>query len=50
MLRLQREKVSNGDQEFENIDDAMEDIPEQDLDFYDDDEEVTLPHEENEDE
>ena len=45
-----REKVSNGDQEFENIDDAMEDIPEQDLDFYDDDEEVTLPHEENEDE
>ena len=45
-----REKVSNGDQEFENIDDAMEDIPEQDLDFYDDDEEITLPHEENEDE
>ena len=45
-----REKVSNGDQEFENIDDAMEDIPEQDLDFYDDEEEVTLPHEENEDE
>ncbi len=32
-----REKVSNGDQEFENLDDAMETIP---------DEEITLPKEE----
>ena len=35
-----REKVSDGDQEYENIDDAMEDIPEEE------DEEVTLPKEE----
>ncbi len=42
-----REKVSNGDQEFENIDDAMEEIPDQDISSYDD-EEVTLPKEEEE--
>jgi len=42
-----REKVSNGDQEFENIDDAMEEIPDQDIPSYDD-EEVTLPKEEEE--
>ena len=34
-----RERVSNGDQEFENPDDAMEEITEED-------EEVTLPKEE----
>ncbi len=48
-----REKISDGDHEFENIDDAMEDIPEQDVsdreidsDFFDED--VTLPKEEEE--
>ena len=35
-----RERVSNGDQEFENPDDAMEEITEED-------EEVTLPKEED---
>jgi DNA gyrase subunit A len=40
-----REKISNGDQEFDNVDDAMEDIPE-DEDYI---EEVTLPKEEDED-
>ena len=35
-----REKVSNGDQEFDNVDDALEDIPEEEA------EEVTLPKEE----
>ena len=34
-----RERVSNGDQEFENPEDAMEEIPEED-------EEVPLPNEE----
>ena len=45
-----REKVSNGDQEFENPDDAMEEIPEEEknLSFDDEDEEVTLPKEEEE--
>ena len=49
-----REKVSNGEQEFENIEDALEDIPESemlegfDADFDDEDEEVTLPKEEDE--
>ena len=37
-----REKVSNGDQEFDNVDDALEDIPEEEV------EEVTLPKEEEE--
>jgi DNA gyrase subunit A len=46
-----REKVSDGDHEIENIDDAMEDIPEQDIskldtDFFEDD--VTLSIEEEE--
>ena len=47
-----REKVSNGDQEFENPDDAMEEIPEEEknLSFDDEDEEVTLPKEEEEEE
>ena len=47
-----REKVSNGDQEFENPDDAMEEIPEEEknLFFDDEDKEVTLPKEEEEDE
>ena len=45
-----REKVSNGDHEFENIDDALEEIPEQDMNSlnFDADEEVTLPKEEEE--
>ena len=48
-----REKVSNGDQEFENLDDAMETIPDeekypvQDEEKYPvQDEEITLPKEE----
>ncbi len=47
-----REKVSNGDQEFENPDDAMEEIPEEEknLSFDDEDEEMTLPKEEEEEE
>ncbi len=48
-----REKVSNGDQEFENPDDAMEEIAEEEkMSLADDldDEEVTLPKEEEEDE
>ena len=47
-----REKVSNGDQEFENPDEAMEEIPEEEknLSFDDEDEEVTLPKEEEEEE
>ncbi len=46
-----REKVSDGDQEFENIDDAMEDIPEQEIisQNMEEDEEITLPKEEDED-
>ena len=45
-----REKVSNGDQEFENIDDAMEEIPDQDMSSLDfeEDEEITLPKEDEE--
>ncbi len=45
-----REKVSNGDQEFENLDDALEEIPDQDMSSldFDEDEEVTLPKEEEE--
>ena len=45
-----REKVSNGDQEFDNVEDAMEEIPEDERGgiIDDDDEEVTLPVEEDE--
>ncbi|MBQ6888899.1 MAG: DNA gyrase subunit A [Lachnospiraceae bacterium] len=46
-----REKISNGNQEFENIDDAMEDIPEEEKNVVipeDEDENVTLPQEEEE--
>ena len=46
-----REKVSNGNQEFENLDDAMEDIPEEEkhpVMMDNEDEEVTLPKEEEE--
>ncbi len=45
-----REKVSNGDQEFDNVEDAMEEIPENERGgiIDDDDEEVTLPVEEDE--
>ena len=49
-----REKVSDGNQEIENIDDAMEDIPEEErnpvIPEEDDDDEVTLPKEEEEQE
>ena len=41
-----RERVSNGDQEFENIEDAMEEIPEEELNPSE--EEVTLPTEDKE--
>ncbi len=40
-----REKVSNGDQEFENLDDAMETIPDEEK-YPVQDEEITLPKEE----
>lgn len=45
-----REKVSNGDQEFENVDDALEDIPEEEKHpvIPDEDEEIILPVEEDE--
>ena len=39
-----REKVSDGSQEFDNIEEAMEDIPEQNIEG----EEETLPTEEEE--
>ena len=42
-----REKVSNGEQEFENIEDALEDIPEEENDPVED-EEVIFPVEEEE--
>ncbi|MCH5263284.1 MAG: DNA gyrase subunit A [Lachnospiraceae bacterium] len=47
-----REKISDGNQEFDNIDDAMEDIPESERYSIpdDDDEEVTLPKEETDSE
>ena len=42
-----REKISDGNQEFDNMEDAMEEIPEQEnIIFMEDDEEVTLPKEE----
>ena len=46
-----REKVSNGNQEFENLEDALEDIPEEEKNPIipdDEDEDVTLPVEEPE--
>lgn len=48
MHRLQRsgKKVFNGDHEVENIDDEMEEIPDPTSSY--DDEEVTLPTEEDE--
>ena len=42
-----RERVSNGDQEFENIEDAMEEIPEEEANPASE-EEITLPVEEEE--
>lgn len=49
-----REKISNGEEEFENIDDAMEEIPEEEKynlsEDYDDGKELNLPKEEEEDE
>ena len=47
-----REKISDGNQEFENIEDAMEDIPENEKYGIpdDEDEEVTLPREETDSE
>ena len=48
-----REKVSNGDQEFDNLEDALEDIPDEEK-FRPipevDDEEVSLPKEEEDNE
>lgn len=47
-----REKISNGEEEFENIDDAMEEISEEEKynipEDYDDGKEVNLPKEEEE--
>ncbi len=47
-----REKISNGEEEFENIDDAMEEIPEKEkylvVEDYDDGKELNLPKEEEE--
>lgn len=47
-----REKISNGEEEFENIDDAMEEIPEEEKysipEDYDDGKELNLPKEEEE--
>lgn len=47
-----REKISNGEEEFENIDDAMEEIPEEEKynipDGIDDGKEINLPEEEEE--
>ena len=47
-----REKISNGNQEFENIDDAMEDIPEEEKNVVipeeKDDEKLIFPKEEEE--
>ena len=40
-----REKVSDGSKEYDEVEDAMEDIPESDGQY--DDEEVTLPVEES---
>ncbi len=50
-----REKISNGDQEFDNVDDALEDIPEEEkypeIIIEDaEDKEINLPKEENEEE
>ncbi len=48
-----REKVSNGSQEFENIDDAMEEIPEEEKNVIipeeEDDEKLIFPKEEDDD-
>ena len=48
-----REKISNGEEEFENIDDAMEEIPEEKKynipEDIDDGKELNLPREEEED-
>ena len=43
-----REKVSDGNTEYDNIEDAMEDIPETEPIDIEDDEEVTFPKEEEE--
>ena len=47
-----REKVSDGVNEYEDIDEAMEDIPEQPVvidDFDEDDDKLIFPKEEDED-
>ena len=45
-----REKISNGDQEFDNVDDALEEMPEEEteLDAFEEDadKEITFPKEE----
>ena len=46
-----REKVSDGSKEYDEVEDAMEDIPESEAGgMIDDDEEVTLPVDDSEDE
>ena len=47
-----REKISDGVSEFDNVDDALEDIPEQEIidDDFDEDEDMIFPKEEDEDE
>lgn len=47
-----REKISNGDQEFDNVDDALEEMPEEETELEafeeDTDKEITFPKEEDE--
>ena len=47
-----REKISNGDQEFDNVDDALEEMPEEETELNafeeDADKEITFPKEEDE--
>ena len=44
-----REKISNGNQEFDDIDDALEDIPEEERNpEYTEEEEINIPREEEE--
>ena len=51
-----REKISDGENEYDNMDDALEEIPEQNLpesltdEDFDDDKDMIFPREENEDE
>ena len=42
-----REKISDGNQEYDNMEDAMEEIPEQEY-LFSEEEEITLPKEDDE--